>query len=277
MWPMCIRRIIFSTLPPGWCPAIIDGTRFQCRAGGPTTSASVGDLERGAPCPLYHPLFPPCLRRFSPLVSHCPKRPCPIHRVGPYHALLPLTTSRWHCVCTGFRRDTNYHTRHVSDAVHPPSHPLSFTWLRACPTPPAAHLHPGPASPHTGGCNASFPRRICPQTRVHHTYSPRHHSSHPPFARTRLALRPRFSTRFSTLTLTLLSVDRRVLLSFSVAVATVPALCIYILPRCACLLYQSLSLPPSVGPPCPSHTIHTQQQSSTQLVDVVARQIVTLV
>jgi len=103
----------FLNSTPGRCPAIIDGTRFQCRAGGPTTSASVGDLERGAPCPLYHPLFPPCLRRFSPLVSHCPKRPCPIHRVGPYHALLPLTTSRWHCVCTGFRRDTNYHTRHL--------------------------------------------------------------------------------------------------------------------------------------------------------------------
>ena len=236
---------------------------------------------RGAPCALfYHPFFPPFIRPFSPLVSHCPKRPCPIHRVGPYHALLPLTHDgiAFAQALSVMKTTTIFVWAHVGDAVHPPFHPLSFTWLRACPTPPAAHLHPGPASPHTGGCNASFPHVV----HVHkHAYTTPIHPATTPHTR-RLHARAShfahgFPPRFSTLTLTLLSVDRRVLLSFSVAVATVPALCIYILPRCACLLYQSLSLPPSVGPPCPSHTIHTQQQSSTQLVDVVARQIVTLV
>ena len=81
--------VVFRPADLTACCHHIDGTRFQCRAGGPTSSGICG-RPRGAPLPLfYHPFFPPCIRPFSPLVSHCPKRPCPIAivcaRITPFH------------------------------------------------------------------------------------------------------------------------------------------------------------------------------------------------
>ena len=133
---------------------------------------------------------------------------------------------------------------HVDDAVHPPS-----THFRS---PGFAHapLHPPPHSALStvhAWLQCHFPTSYTPAHFHEHAYTapihPRHQTSHPPFARTHLALRPRLSTRFSTLPLTLLSVDRRILRSFSVAMATVPAL-IYI--RARCVLAVSISLSPSL-------------------------------
>ena len=89
---------------------------------------------------------------------------------------------------------------HFNDAVHPPSRPLPFTWMRACPTPPSTPLRP--FHRFILGCNASFSRLTpahFPQHACTTSLSTRHRSSHPPFARTHVARRSHPSTRFSKL------------------------------------------------------------------------------
>ena len=184
---MCIRRII-SRLCPGAVPCHhIDGTRFQCRAGGPTSSASVSDLEvRPALCSITLSSLP-LSAPFRPWFRTAPNDLAPSPSCVPVSR--PSTShSRWHCVCTGFGRDKNYNNLRVGSCERrgTPSLPPARVHLVA--RMPHSTRHPSaPFSPHTVGCNASFTSYpcICPQTRVHHTYSSRHHSPHPPFARTR--------------------------------------------------------------------------------------------
>ena len=152
---------------------------------------------------------------------------------------------------------------HVDDAVHPPS-----THFRS---PGFAHapLHPPPHSALStvhAWLQCHFPTSYTPAHFHEHAYTapihPRHQTSHPPFARTHLALRPRLSTRFSTLPLTLLSVDRRILRSFSVAMATVPALYIHPCSLRARCINLPVSLPPSVGR-SEATLVHSSSSSSS--------------
>ena len=196
----------------------IDGTRLQCRAGGPTSSASVGDLEvRPALCSITLsslPLSAPFAPGFALPQTTLPHRYLPLsHACSPHSLLL--------CVCIGFWVDTTtapFISMHVDDAVHPPSHPLPFTWLRACPTPPFTPHHPVHllSTVHSWlQCHflTSYPCTL-PQRACTAPISARHHSAQPA-ARTHAR---RTSPCGFPPSHSLPSIDCRDLLLFSVAV-----------------------------------------------------------
>ena len=138
---------------------------------------------------------------------------------------------------------------HFNDAVHPPSRPLPFTWMRACPTPPSTPLRP--FHRFILGCNASFSRLTpahFPQHACTTSLSTRHRSSPAVCTHARRTSLTPLHAVFEAPTALLLSVDRRslhfvlggdgetVLLSSTI--------------RRVLWLYPFTSHPRSVGSPC---------------------------
>ena len=202
------------------------------------------------------PLIKPTLPSLPSRLFFLHIRPSPI-RIPDRRSPLALSHSfsphsPLHYVCTGFGAATQFRrfvSLHFNDAVHPPSRPLPFTWMRACPTPPSTPLRP--FHRFILGCNASFSRLTpahFPQHACTTSLSTRHRSSPAVCTHARRTSLTPLHTVFQPPTALLLSVDRRslhfvlggdgetVLLSSTI--------------RRVLWLYPFPSHPPSVGSPC---------------------------